>query len=275
MNSNQDNEPLGEIADHGQPSVLNALALEGTRNVMRRFNRNTMLVATGLLGTVIFAALVLAVQEHHPLPAEVAKKAMQTSGEVLPNANPVELSEVAGLSGKSTDKISSDQATSFDDGFTPEINHAYPQANVSSSSLAQPHDSARVIRPTIANGRYRSSTRLRFVNVKMWFLALWHHGLQRAEKSRSWTQFWHSNKERKNKVPATAGAHKKAVTHVLGSRHLVTAITGRAGIWGSSRRLEELLSAATEGGETAEPEHKFRERSKHVLLMKPGGKAFP
>ena len=51
---------------------------------------------------------------------------------------------------------------------------------------------------------------------------------------------------------------KKAVTHVLGSRDLVTAITGRAGIWGSSRRLEELLSAATEGGETAEPEHKFR-----------------
>jgi hypothetical protein len=86
MNSNQDNEPLGEIADNGQPSVLNALALEGTRNVMRRFNRNTMLVATGLLGTVVFAALVLAVQEHHPLP-----------------------SEIAGLSGKSTDKISSDQ----------------------------------------------------------------------------------------------------------------------------------------------------------------------
>jgi hypothetical protein len=33
--------------------------------------------------------------------AEVAKKAMQTSGEVLPNANPVEpLSEGAGLSGE-------------------------------------------------------------------------------------------------------------------------------------------------------------------------------
>jgi hypothetical protein len=76
-------------------------------------------------------------------------------------------------------------------------------------------------------------------------------------------------------VPATAAAQEKAVTHVLGSRDLVTAITGRAGIRGSSRRLEELLSAATEGGETAEPEHKFRERSKHVLLMKPGGKAFP
>jgi len=83
-----------------------------------------MVVATGILGTVIFAALVLAVQEHHPLPAEVTEKAMQTSGEVLPNANPVELSEVDGLSGKSTDKISLEQATSFRDGFTPKINHA-------------------------------------------------------------------------------------------------------------------------------------------------------
>ena len=127
MNSNQDNEPLGEIADDEQPSVLNDLALEGTRNVMRRFNRNTMVVAIGLLGTVIFAALVLAVQEHLPRPAEVAEKAMQTSGGVMPNVNPVGISEVAGLGpGKSTDKISSEQATSIDDGFTPEIDGKPP-----------------------------------------------------------------------------------------------------------------------------------------------------
>ena len=208
MNSNQDNEPLGEIAHDGQPSVLNALALDGTLNVMRRFNRNTMVVATGLLSTVIFAAVVLAVQEHLPRPAEVAEKAMQTSSQVLPDANPVGLSEVAGLSGKSTDKISSEQATSFDDGFTPEINHAAVQANVSSWSPAPRRDSARVIRPTIANVRHRSSTRFRFVGVKMWFLTLWHHGSQRAEKSRSWIQFWHSNKERRKKVSYTA-----ATTH--------------------------------------------------------------
>jgi hypothetical protein len=161
---------------------------------MRRFNRDTMLVATGLLGTVIFAALVLAVQEHHPLQQRSPKKAMQTTGEVLPNANPVELSEVAGLSGKSTDQISSEWATSFDDGFTPDINHANLQANVSSRSPAQRHDLERAIRPTIAYVRHRSSTRLRFANVKMWFLALWHHGFQRAEKSHSWRQFWNSNK---------------------------------------------------------------------------------
>ena len=78
MNPNQDDEPLGEIADDGEPRVLNGLplqtreyplALRGTPIVMRAFNRNTMLVATGLLGTVIFAALVLAVQERHPMAA--------------------------------------------------------------------------------------------------------------------------------------------------------------------------------------------------------------
>jgi hypothetical protein len=204
MNSNQDNETLGEIAHDGQPSVLNPLALDGTLNVMRRFNRNTMVVATGLFGTVIFAAMVLAVQEHHILPAEVAEKTIQTSGEVLPNANPVQLPEVVGLTGKSTDKMSSGQATSSDDGFTPEINHSSLKANLSSGSPARRHDSARVIRPAIANERHRSSTRLRFADVRIWFRALWHHGLTRAEKSRNWTPFWNSDKERKKKVSHTA-----------------------------------------------------------------------
>jgi hypothetical protein len=203
MNSNQDNEPLGEIADDQQPSVLNALALDDTRNVMRRFNRNTMLVATGLLGTAIFAAMVLAVQEHLPRPAEVTEKARQTSAKALPNVSPDGLSEVAGLSGKSTGKISSEQATSVDDGFTPEINHAALQTNASSWSPTQRHDSARVIRSSIVV-RHRSSTGLRFVDMKIWFLSLWHHGLQRAKKSRNWTQFWHSNKERRKKVSYTA-----------------------------------------------------------------------
>jgi hypothetical protein len=202
MNLNQDNEPLGEIAYDERPGVLNALASDGTLNVMRRFNRNTMVVVTGLLGTVIFAALVLAVQEHHPLPAEVAEKAMRTRGEILPNDNPLELPKVVGLSGKSTDKISSKQATGFDDGIAPKINHANLKANVSSGFPARRHDSARVIRATIANAGHRSSTHLRLAGV--WFLALWNRGLLRAEKSHSSTPLWKSNKERKKKVSYTA-----------------------------------------------------------------------
>jgi hypothetical protein len=38
-----------------------------TSDMLNRFNRDTRWLATGLLGTVVFAALVLAVQlqEHH------------------------------------------------------------------------------------------------------------------------------------------------------------------------------------------------------------------
>jgi cytoskeletal protein RodZ len=196
MDPNQDDEPLGEIADDGEPRALNALplqtgehplALPGIQKVMRRFNRTTMWVATGLLGTLIFAALVLAVQERHPMAANLAEEARQTSGELLPNASTAALSEVVGSSGKSTDEITPGQATNFDHGFTPEINHPEAQANVSSWSPAQRHDSARVIRPKIPNVRYRSSMRSRFVDVKMRLIALWHQSLARSEKSRSWT----------------------------------------------------------------------------------------
>ena len=164
---------------------------------MRAFNRNTIWVSTGLLGTVIFAALVLAVQERHPMAPNVGEEARQTSGELLLNASPAALSEVVGSSGKSTDEITSGQATSSDDGFTPEINHPEVQANVSSSSPAQRQDSARVIRPKIPNVRHRSSMQSRFVDVKMRLLALWHQSLARSEKSRTWTLFSNSNKERR------------------------------------------------------------------------------
>ena len=213
MNPDQDGEPREEIADAGQPRALNALrlqarehpvALPGGDNVMREFNRNTMWVAMGLLGTVIFAALVLAVQEHHPMPAEVGEKAMQKNGGVLPNANPVALSEVVDSSGKSTDQIFSGPATSIDDGFTAEINHVAVQADGSARSPAQRHDSARVIRPNIPHVTHRSSTRPRFVDVKMRLIALWHQSLARSQRPCSWTLFSSSNKERSRKVGYTA-----------------------------------------------------------------------
>ena len=198
MNPNQDDGPRGKTAE-GKPRKLNALplqtreypaALPSIRNVMQRFNRNTMWVATGLLGTMIFAALVLAAQEHHSIPADVAEKEMPTSGEILLNANPVALSEGIGLSGKSTGEITSGQTIDV-------------KANGNSWSPAQRQESARVIRPKILNVRYRLSMRPRFVDVKTRLLALWHQSLARSEKSRTWTLFSNSNKERKKKVSFT------------------------------------------------------------------------
>ena len=55
----------------------NSVALPRTSDMIRRFNRDTWWVATGVLGTVIFAALVLAVlvQERHPKRHDLTQEA--------------------------------------------------------------------------------------------------------------------------------------------------------------------------------------------------------
>ena len=109
MNPDQDDELLGEIVDDGERRVSNALplqareyprALRGTRNVMRRFNRNTMWVAMGLLGTVIFAALVLAVQERRANAADPPVEAAQAGRNVLLSTNVSTLTKEVGLTAR-------------------------------------------------------------------------------------------------------------------------------------------------------------------------------
>lgn len=154
---------------------------------MRGFNRNTMWVAMGLLGTVICAALVLAVQEHHQRSVEVAEKAVQKSGEFLPT-------EVADWSGKITDEISSEREKSVED-------RANGQADRTLSSPVQRPDPARVIRPKIPSASRRSSMRSkRFVDVKMRLLALWHQSLARIKRSSSWALSPNLNKEGRKPV---------------------------------------------------------------------------
>ena len=177
-------------------------ALPGAHDVIRRLNRDTTWVATGLLGAVIFAALVLALLECHPKADDLTKEARQTTGDLLLNANPAALSEVVGSNEKSTGEITSGQATSVE-GLTPEIKHPDTQANATSWSPAHWRDSGRAIGLKVPRERFRSSGRLRFVDVKMRLIALWHQSLQR-EKSRAWTVFSNSNKRERRKVRYTA-----------------------------------------------------------------------
>ena len=55
--------------------------------MIRRFNRDTVWVATGVLGTVIFAALMVAVQERQ-------RKATEAERDLLLNANPATVAGV-------------------------------------------------------------------------------------------------------------------------------------------------------------------------------------
>jgi hypothetical protein len=207
-------------------------ALPDTNDVIRRFNRDTKWLATLVVGAVVAAALMLAVlvQDRQPKAVDLTEEAVQAGSDLLLNAHSATLFTVAGLNGKSsTDKMTSGQATSVDNGFakispqentysqmeaaastptpvlafSPEINHVNAQANASSWSPAHWQDPARVRRPKIRNVRDRSSVVLRSVDVKMRLIALWHQSLARSERSRSWTQFSKSNKEDRKKVSYT------------------------------------------------------------------------
>ena len=211
MNHNLDNDTQGEITSDGDSRALTASqlqapeqpALPGTYEVIRRLNRDTTWVATGLLGAVIFAALVLALLECHPKADDLRQEARQTTGSVSLNADPSALGNVAGSNGQSTNEITSRQVTSVDHELTPEIKHPDLQANATSWSPANRPDSARVIRPKIPDVKYRSSVRPRYVDVKTRLIALWHQSL-RGEKSRGWTRFSNSNQWRRKKISYTA-----------------------------------------------------------------------
>ena len=195
-----------------------SVALPGTSDVIRRFNRDTAWLATLVVGAVVFAALVLAVlvQERHPKAADLTEEARQAEGDLLLNANPATRFTVVDLNGKSsTGKMTSGQATSVDHAFTeispqenpssqmeaaastptpvlaftPEINRHDVQANAGSWTAAHRQDSGRVMGLKVPRARFRSSVRLRFVDVKMRLIALWHQSLARSEKSRTWTGF--------------------------------------------------------------------------------------
>jgi hypothetical protein len=213
MDPDQNDKPPEESADDDGPKALNALpvptrehslTLADARNVMRRFNRTTTWVATGLLGAVICAAAALVFQDNLPMAANRAREARRTNDELLPNASPVGLSEGVGSNGKSADEIAPEQLTGSDPGSTPEINNSEVQAKVGSWSTAQRQDSARVIRPRIPNVRRRSSMRSRLVDVKTRLIMLWHQSLARIERSRGWTLFSYPNKARRKKVSYAA-----------------------------------------------------------------------
>ena len=222
MDQNLDNETQGEITGDEELRALNApplqtrehpVALLGTYNVIRGFNRYTTWLATGLLSSVAFAALVLAVQEWHPKAADQGEEERPTRGDLLLNANPGTLSKIVSLSAESSkSEITSGQATSVDHVFTailpqenppppmetpestqtpvvaptPEINQPDAQATASPWSSVQRQDFARAIRAKIHNIRHKSRVRVRFVDVKKRLIALWHQSLARSQRSRSY-----------------------------------------------------------------------------------------
>lgn len=105
----------------GREQARDVVALPATNDILRRFNRDTQWLATGILGALVSAALVLAVliQEGQPKAVDQAKEERQTGGNTLVNANPGPFSKAVVLNAESsTGEVPSRQATSVDHWFT-------------------------------------------------------------------------------------------------------------------------------------------------------------
>jgi hypothetical protein len=158
----------------------------------------------GVLGTVVFAALVLAVQDHQ-------SKGTQAERDPLLNANSATatVASVVANSSSSIDKMTDrlglqekrepGASTPFL-ALTPEINRDDTKAKPGSGTLAHPQDSVRARGPKTHNSRNRSSAAFGSGDVKRRLIELWHQSLAKSEKSRSWTAF----------SKLTSGAKKKA-----------------------------------------------------------------
>jgi hypothetical protein len=159
------------------------------RDTISRFNRDTVWLATGVLGAVVFAALVLVVQEYQP-------NATRADRDLLLNANPVrvssEIAKSSNVNGEMTPRAGS--------GVDPEFTETPVQENPSSqreSAASTPtavlaltpemnrnahrQDSGRVTGPKTRNGRNRSSAAFRSVDVKRRLIELWHQSLAKSE----------------------------------------------------------------------------------------------
>ena len=189
-----------------------------TSDIIRGFDRDTFWLATGVVGTLIFAALTIALEERRP-------KARQAESGFLLNPDPASVGSVVAESSKANGEMTLGPGGSVDQAFTETALQEIPssgrefaptiftaQSAVASTSApaisftlkmnrnAYRQDSARAIEPKARDKSNRSPVASRYVGVKRRLIELWHQSLARSEKARSWTAF----------ANLTSGAKKKA-----------------------------------------------------------------
>jgi hypothetical protein len=98
-------------------------------DTIRKFNRDTFWLATGVLGTVICATLVLAAQEHQPTPT-------QADRDRLLDANPARVSSVIAIGANANGEMSSESGVDheFVDNRLQEISSSQVESSPSTSA---------------------------------------------------------------------------------------------------------------------------------------------
>ena len=142
--------------------------------VIKGYNRDTAWLATGVLGAVVLAALMLAVEERQP-------KATQAERDLLPNANSATVESVVPKSSHSNGKMITESGRSVDHAFTETPPQEIPSLQMepaASAPILAPaptpqknresprQDATQAPAPKTRNVRTRSSVASRFIDVK-------------------------------------------------------------------------------------------------------------
>jgi hypothetical protein len=191
-----------------------------TSDTIRKFNRDTVWLATGVLGIVAFAALVLVIQEFQP-------KAKQAESALWANVGLERAGSAPAKVSGSDAKMPAGQGSGMDHAFTetpvveipssqtepgsptpvlpsPPADRHGTQANQDSRISVHREDSARTGGPKARNARYKSSWASRTVDVKRRLIELWHLSLARMAQARTWTAFSNLHKWGSKKAAYTA-----------------------------------------------------------------------
>jgi hypothetical protein len=180
--------PLQNLFDKNEDAKL-AKRGQVKSDTISKFNRDTLWLATGLLGTVVFAALVLAFQERRP-------KATQAERDLLLNANPARVSSVIAKSSN----VNGEMTPRAGSGVDPEFTETPVQKNPSSQrgSAASTPTAVLALTPEMnrnahrqdssgarglktRNRRNRSSVLFGSAYVKRRLIELWHQSLAKSE----------------------------------------------------------------------------------------------
>jgi hypothetical protein len=151
-----------------------------TRDV-RSFNRDTAWLATGVLGALFLAALILAVEEHK-------SKAMQAGRDFWVNVNPATMASVIAESSNSNGKTDTSlyEVPSRQTESAASTPIPAPASTPQENRDAPRQGSTQAPAPKTRNVRNRSSVASRIIDVKRRLIELWHQSLVRSE-TRSWT----------------------------------------------------------------------------------------
>jgi hypothetical protein len=218
MNQQSHDEASGELVPEQESEASPTLPflgqertedLVGTLRIIRKFNRSTTWVASGLLGSVIFAALMVAFQERNSEPAgNDASQARQVGDAELSTDHPASLPSFANLPENTANEVTPGLMKGGDQRLAS-VGKDEPaeRVNVIGWSPVPRHDLGRSHGATSSKTTSRTSTRPKYVNVKMRLLALWHESLAHNEKARSWTRFSQVKEGEKEKVSYTARAN--------------------------------------------------------------------